>query len=80
MFCASFTFIFLGWLLLSVQNNKSSTMLIPVTGNDLLKFKNQPSTNITGVYGAFKLTCVIPQLLEFVALAPDGLSKSVQRK
>ena len=55
-------------------------MLIPVTGNDLLKFKNQPSTNITGVYGAFKLTCVIPQLLEFVALAPDGLSKSVQRK
>ena len=47
-----FTFTCLGWLLLSVKNNKSSIILTPVIGLFIEKFKNTPLA-ITCISGVF---------------------------
>ena len=46
VFNAFSIFIFLGWFLLSVQNNKFSNILTLYIGCVLEKFKKLPATNI----------------------------------
>ena len=62
---AKITFIFLGWFLLSVQNNKYSNKLTPIIGLFLEKFKNLPWTSL--VYMP-----VVVLYLDIIQLAPIG--------
>ena len=43
-------FIFLGWFLLSVQNNKFSKTFIPYILFNVEKFKKAPCTKILGAF------------------------------